>query len=392
MAGALETLCGQSFGAEQFHKLGNYTFCAIISLILTCVPISILWIFMDKLLVLLGQDHAISLVAGKYCIWLIPALFGYAVLQALVRYFQTQTLIFPMLLISVLVLVLHIPICWVLVFQVGLGRDGAALSIAISYFISVILFGLYIKYSPACQKTKISLGTNALRNVKEFFFLAIPSALMVCLEWWSFELLVILAGLLPNPQLETSVLSICLNICTLHYFIPYGIGAAVSTRVSNELGAGKPQAARDAVRAVIVVAIIEAIILSSVLFCFRHVLGFAFSNEMEVVHSVAKIVPLLCLSVSVDSLLGVLCGVARGGGWQKIGAVTNLIAYYAVGIPVALLLGFVLSLNGKGLWIGILTASTLQTILLAILTAFTNWEKQASLTTERVSEPTGGAF
>ena len=78
MAGALETQCGQSFGTEQFHKLGNYVFCAILFLILSSAPISILWIFMDKLLVLLGQDHAISLVAGNYCIWLIPTLFGYS--------------------------------------------------------------------------------------------------------------------------------------------------------------------------------------------------------------------------------------------------------------------------------------------------------------------------
>lgn len=37
-------------------------------------------------------------------------------------------------------------------------------------------------------------------------------------------------------------------------------------------------------------------------------LGFAFSNEMEVVHYVAKIVPVLCLSFMVDGFLGVLCG------------------------------------------------------------------------------------
>lgn len=99
-----------------------------------------------------------------------------------------------------------------------------------------------------------------------------------------------------------------LNICNLHYFIAYGIGAAVSTRVSNELGAGKPQAAREAVLSVIVLALADAIVLTSVLFCSRHVLGFAFSHEMEVINSVANIVPLLCLSVSVDSFLGVLSG------------------------------------------------------------------------------------
>ncbi|KAL5123023.1 Protein DETOXIFICATION 9 [Glycine soja] len=392
MAGALETQCGQSFGAEQFHKLGNYVFCAILSLILSSVPISIIWIFMDKLLILLGQDHAISLIAGNYCIWLIPALFGYAVLQALVRYFQTQSLIFPMLVTSVVVLVLHIPICWVLVFGLGLGQNGAAISIGISYWLSVMLLLIYTKYYPSCQKTKIALGSNALRSIKEFFFLAIPSALMICFEWWSFELVVILAGLLPNPKLETSVLSICLNICTLHYFIPYGTGAAVSTRVSNELGARRPQAAREAVFAVIVLAFTDAVVFSSVLFCFRHVLGFAFSNEMEVVHYVAKIVPVLCLSFMVDGFLGVLCGIVRGSGWQKIGAITNLVAYYAVGIPVSLLFGFGLNFNGKGLWIGILTGSTLQTIILALLTAFTNWEKQASLAIERLSEPDETVF
>lgn len=72
----------------------------------------------------------------------------------------------------------------------------------------VMLLVLYTKYSPECKKTKIALGSNVLKSIKEYFYLAIPSALMMCFEWWSFELLVILAGLLPNPRLETSVLSI----------------------------------------------------------------------------------------------------------------------------------------------------------------------------------------
>ncbi|KAI4352158.1 hypothetical protein L6164_006436 [Bauhinia variegata] len=390
MAGALETLCGQTFGAEQFHKLGSYTFCAMISLISACFPISLIWLFMDKILVLFGQDPSISLVAGNYCIWLIPSLFGYAVLQAFIRYFQTQSLIFPMLWSSALALVLHIPICWALVFKLGLGNGGAAIAIGISYWLNVIVLAIYMKHAPACEKTQIVLGRSSLSTIKEFFRLAIPSALMVCFEWWSFELLVILGGLLPNPQLETSVLSICLNTCTLHYFVPYGVGAAASTRVSNELGAGEAQAAQNAVRAVMVLAFSEAIVVSSALFSCRYILGYAFSNEKEVVDYVANIVPLLCLSVSVDSLLGVLSGVARGSGWQNVGAYVNLGAYYVVGIPVALLLGFVLHLRGKGLWIGILTGSTLQTIVLAFITAFTNWEKQASLARERIFEE--GAF
>jgi Na+-driven multidrug efflux pump len=40
-------------------------------------------------------------------------------------------------------------------------------------------------------------------------------------------------------------------------------------------------------------------------------------------------------------------GVARGCGWQKIGAFVNLGAFYGVGIPSAVLLAFVLHINGK---------------------------------------------
>ncbi|KAF7130175.1 hypothetical protein RHSIM_Rhsim10G0076300 [Rhododendron simsii] len=53
MAGALETLCGQAYGAEQYKKLGIYTYAAIVSLLLVCVPVSVLWIFLDKLLLVL---------------------------------------------------------------------------------------------------------------------------------------------------------------------------------------------------------------------------------------------------------------------------------------------------------------------------------------------------
>ena len=40
-------------------------------------------------------------------------------------------------------------------------------------------------------------------------------------------------------------------------------------------------------------------------------------------------------------------GVARGCGWQKIGAFVNLGAFYAVSIPSAILLAFVFHFNGK---------------------------------------------
>lgn len=179
LANGLETLCGQAFGAEQYQKLGIYTYTSIISLTLVCFPISVLWIFTDKLLILIGQDHSISVVAQKYSIYLIPNLFCYAILQTLIRYLQTQSLILPMLYSTLATLCFHIPLCWVLVFKINLQVVGAALSINISHWVNVILLGLYVKFSRACEKTRPVFSMDIFRSIKEFFRFGIPSAMMV---------------------------------------------------------------------------------------------------------------------------------------------------------------------------------------------------------------------
>ncbi|GAB4840352.1 Protein DETOXIFICATION 12 [Ancistrocladus abbreviatus] len=386
MSSALETLCGQAYGAQQYQKLGTKTYTAIFSLVLVCIPLSVLWMYMGKILTFIGQDPLISHEAGRFTTYLAPSLFASATLQPLVRYFQSQSLIIPMLVSSCATLSLHIPLCWVLVFKSGLQNLGAAVAIDISMGLNAIFLALYMKYSMACAKTRSPLSMEVLQGIREFFQFAVPSAVMICLEWWSFELLILLSGLLPKPELETSVLSICLTTISTLYGIPYGVGAAGSTRVSNELGAGNPEGARIATYAVMLIAVTESVIVSSTLFAARRVFGYSFSNEKEVVDYVTDMAPLVCISVILDSIQGVLSGVARGCGWQHIGAFVNLGAFYLFGIPIAATLGFWMKLRGRGLWIGIQAGAILQTVMLSVITSCIDWEKQATNTRRRLFE------
>ncbi|KAM3328514.1 protein DETOXIFICATION 12 [Capsicum galapagoense] len=384
LASALETLCGQAFGAKQYQRLGTQTYTGVFSLLLVCIPLAVLWMYVGKLLTFIGQDPQISHEAGKFIKWLIPALFAYATLQPLIRYFLMQSMIVPMLVSSCITICFHIPLSWVLVFSSGLANIGAAVAIGISMWLNVIILASYMRWSPACAKTRAPLSWETVKGMKEFFQLAIPSAIMICLEWWSFELLILLSGLLPNPQLETSVLSVCLNTISTFYAIPFGLAGAVSTRVSNQLGAGNPQGARVSAVSVMLVAATETILVSTSLFACRNIFGYVFSNEKEVVDYVANMAPLLCLSVLTDSFQGTLSGVARGCGWQHIGAYVNLASFYLCGIPIAASLAFWLHLRGEGLWIGILCGAVMQTILLSVITCCTNWKKQAAMARERL--------
>jgi multidrug resistance protein, MATE family len=60
----------------------------------------------------------------------------------------------------------------------------------------------------------------------------------------------------------------------------------------------------------------------------------------------------------------------------------NLGSFYLVGIPVALFLGFILKMEGKGLWMGISCGSVVQFLLLAVITFLSNWQKMVCYLTK----------
>ncbi|KAB1220004.1 MATE efflux family protein 7 [Morella rubra] len=358
MASALDTLCGQSYGAKQYHIMGIHMQRAMFVLLLVSIPLAIIWANTRSLLIVFGQEDDIATEAGEYAVFMIPSLFAYGLLQCLTRFLQTQNIVFPMMLCSGVTTVVHVLICWILVFKTGLGYRGAALANSISYWLNVLLLVLYVKFSSSCVKTWTGFSKEALHNIFSFLRLAIPSAVMVCLELWSFEMMVLLSGLLPNPTLETSVLSISLNTAAMAWMIPFGLGSSVSTRVSNELGAGHSGSARLAVHVVLGMAITEGILVGSVMILIRNIWGYAYSDEIEVVRYVAIMMPILAISNFLDGLQNVLSGAARGCGWQKIGAYVNLGSYYLVGIPAAILLAFVLHIGGKVIISGHLSHSS----------------------------------
>lgn len=53
-------------------------------------------------------------------------------------------------------------------------------------------------------------------------------------------------------------------------------------------------------------------------------------------------------------------GVVRGCGRQLVGAITNLISYWVLGLPLAALLAFRFELGVHGLWTGLLVATSVQ--------------------------------
>lgn len=179
MGTALDTLCGQAFGAKQHHMLGIHLQRGMLVLTLVSVPIAILWAFTGQILILLHQDREISIGAGVYIRYMIPALFGYAILQCHNRFLKSQRIVVPLMLSSGITTLIHVLVCWVLVYKCGLGNKGAALANSVSYWINALVLAVYVRVSAKCKATWTGFSKEAVHDTLNFIKLAIPSAAMI---------------------------------------------------------------------------------------------------------------------------------------------------------------------------------------------------------------------
>lgn len=144
-ASALDTVCGQSYGAKMYGMLGIQMQRAMLVLTLFSIPLSIVWANTEHFLVFFCQDKSIAHLSGSYARFMIPSIFAYGLLQCLNRFLQAQNNVFPVVVCSGVTTSLHVIICWALVLKSCLGFRGAAVANAVSYWLNVILLSYVLR-------------------------------------------------------------------------------------------------------------------------------------------------------------------------------------------------------------------------------------------------------
>ncbi|KAJ4780117.1 Protein DETOXIFICATION [Rhynchospora pubera] len=385
MASALETLCGQSYGAKQYHMLGIYLQRSWIILTITAICILPIYIFTTPLLRLLGQDEEIAKMAGVISVWFIPVLFSYVYTFTLQMYLQAQSRNLIITYLAMLNLGSHLFLSWLLTIKFKLGVAGVMGSMVVAMWIPV--FGqLLFVFCGGCPETWTGFSWRAFTDLTAIVKLSISSGVMLCLELWYNTILVLLTGYMKNAEVAIDALSICLNINGWEMMISIGFLAAAGVRVANELGAGSARRAKFAIKNVVLNSSTIGSILFVAFLLFRGKLAYIFTEDMNVAKAVAHLSPLLAFSILLNSVQPVLSGVAVGAGWQSVVAYVNIACYYLVGIPLGALLGYGFKFHVEGIWVGMLLGTFVQTIVLVVLTMRTDWNKQVTIAKDRINK------
>ena len=208
MGSAVETLCGQAYGAHKYEMLGVYLQRSTVVLTLTGIPMTVVYVLSEPILLLLGESTAVASSAAVFVYGLIPQIFAYAVNFPIQKFLQSQSIVAPSAYISAATLVVHLLISWLAVYKLGFGLIGASLALSLSWWIIVVAQFVYILMSSKCKHTWTGFSLQAFSGLWEFVKLSTASAVMLCLETWYFQILVLVAGLLKDPELALDSLAV----------------------------------------------------------------------------------------------------------------------------------------------------------------------------------------
>lgn len=384
MGSAVETLCGQAYGAHKYEMLGIYMQRSTILLMGTGLLVMLVYIFSKPILLLLGESEKVASAAAIFVYGLIPQIFAYAANFPIQKFLQAQSIINPSAYISAATLVVHLAVSWLALFVFNWGLLGASLILSLSWWIVVLAQFLYIVTSNRCKKTWTGFSVQAFSGLWEFLKLSASSAVMLCLETWYMEILMLVAGLLPDPEVALDALAVCTTILGWVFMISIGFNAAASVRISNELGAGHPKSAAFAVLVVNANSLIISIICAILVLLLRNVMSYVFTDGEIVAKAVSDLAPFLAISIVFNGIQPVLSGVAVGCGWQTFVAYVNVCCYYLVGVPLGILLGFKFQLGVQGIWSGMIGGLAMQTAILTWVTLRTNWDKEVEKAQDRL--------
>eukprot|EP00566_Odontella_aurita_P009144 CAMPEP_0113527724 /NCGR_PEP_ID=MMETSP0015_2-20120614/1452_1 /TAXON_ID=2838 /ORGANISM="Odontella" /LENGTH=516 /DNA_ID=CAMNT_0000426185 /DNA_START=130 /DNA_END=1677 /DNA_ORIENTATION=- /assembly_acc=CAM_ASM_000160 len=341
LATAMDTLCSQAFGAKEPQRMGVYLQTGVLVLAVFCIIVGISFYFSTDILRILGQPDSVSVLTGEAVRALLPGIPFLFLYELLRKVLQAQNISAPMFFVAAAANCIHIGLGYFLVYHTSMGWIGASVARSacnISFF-SLLLPYVITSGLAKTFWTGIRLR-EALQGIPSFLSLGVPGMLQLCFEWWAFEVIALICGLLPNAVESIGANAVMMNISSTVYMIYLGVSISGNVRIGNALGAGDAKRARIAAMIAMGACCFNALLCATLLLVFHNILPSLFTHNDDIGILASELIFVGAAFQVPDAINGAIQGVFRGQGRQNLGAKLNFVAYYLLGIPVGAALAF----------------------------------------------------
>ena len=95
---------------------------------------------------------------------------------------------------------------------------------------------IYSRCKPELRECVFWFDRDSFVDLGVYLKISLPNTIMMCAEWWAFELIIFMASFLSVEELDAQI--ILINLHYLFFTIPKGCQEAISTLVGNCIGKG----------------------------------------------------------------------------------------------------------------------------------------------------------
>ncbi|MGB1016798.1 MAG: MATE family efflux transporter, partial [Nannocystaceae bacterium] len=375
----IDPVVSQAHGAGARDTFGRAVQRGIVIAVLACLPIAGLWFLTEDALLLFGQSPKLARMAHEYVqvqYFGLPAFLIYILLR---QSLQAREITAPAMWVVLLANLLNVVLNALLIYGVSLGPvmleplglRGAGiattltrLALALGLIMWIWRGRLFAGVWPRWRWREV-MDPHGLTEILRH---GVPLSFQFSFEMWAFQISTLLAGNLGAIDLASH--TVVLNLASLSFMVPLGIGMAATTRVGNLLGAGKPRAAQRS--AWVALGLGGGVMAASALLfiVLKDILPTAYTNSAAVVAAASALLPIAAAFQLFDGIQVVGSGILRAMGKTTIAASFHLIAFYGLALPLAYWLTFTHDLGVPGLWWGLTLGLGILSVLFVGFVAF----------------------
>jgi multidrug resistance protein, MATE family len=368
-------LVAAAYGAGQKAKVEQIARQGLWLTLFLGVPLMVAIGHLDAVLRFLHQPAPLVFLADRYfdfILWgIFPAL-GFAMLRGYVSALSQAHVVTVIVIVGT---VFNIAGNYVLGFgHFGVPRmelAGLGLASGLSFWLMFVIFLLYVLKHPQLKEFRFLKDFYQLkpRLLKRLVVIGVAIAVTIVLEYGLFAAITFLMGILGTEFLAAH--QTAYQTATVIYMVPLGMSYAVTARVGQWFGLqdcrGTRRAGYVGIASVATFMVLMAIVL---IFYRQQVIGIYLDvRNPENAHIIQLAVPILLISALaqlLDGIQRVAMGALYGLQDTRVPMLLSGIAFWGVGLTSGYLLGFLLNLQGVGLWIG-------QSIGVAVAGVFFVW-------------------
>ena len=367
---ALDPLLSQAVGAGDAEGETRALQRGVVIVLALTVPLTLLFLPAGAVFRFLGQPEAIIPDATAFVLASIPGIAPFLVTTVMRQSLQARHRIRPILVAILAANVVNAGLDWVLVFgHLGfpaMGAVGSAWATAASRWFQTL--SLCALAWPSLRAHFVPWRREAfdLRAIRGILAIGVPISLQIALEVGAFNVAGLLMGRIGATPLAGH--NVALNLASLTFMVPLGIGTATSVLVGNAIGRGDSSAARRAAGAGVVCGAAFMLLSGATFLSVPGLFARAYADDAAVVALAASLIPIAGVFQVFDGVQCVASGILRGAGESRPAAAANLVGYWIVGLPFGWWLTHYAQIGPQGIWWGLTLGLAAVAVLLTYRT------------------------